>query len=170
MNYESVYSSEDSNDYDFALRRAEALGANDPGEVATTAFLSAMKNFNPEKGTFKGFLSVCVRYRFYDELRRQNARKETHIPIECLNEEIAFQSDQSLSNEDLAILSRALKTLSEKDRILIRLRFWRGQSYKTIAENEAFRRTTPAGLRKRFGRALSALRAVPELRREFQNN
>ena len=169
MNFQNWNSKHDEL-YLFALKSATYMRVDDPGGVALQATISACRAFNPKRGSFQGLLSACLRFKVLDEKRRTIRMAERFQRLDESHIAIVDETERASSRDASCAIDQVLKKLGEGDRLLLRLRFWEGKGYEEISCMREFRGSTSVSLRARVSRMLRALRAHPELKREFLNN
>lgn len=90
-------------------------------------------------GSPQGYLSVVVRNRVLDELRRNRLRWKG---ASAAQEWAGLETGSELTPDERIALERVLATISEEERLMIRLRFWEGYSIEAIAEHLGIRYST----------------------------
>ncbi len=124
--------------YGLALRivRDSAIAEDVIAETYIQAWQEA-KNFNPERGSPIAWLLTICRSRAIDMLRK-NDRAETHPMPETLNIDLPQHDDPSVlvnaMQEDTKVRF-ALESLSDQQRQVIALAFFRGYSHEEIAKH-----------------------------------
>jgi RNA polymerase sigma-70 factor, ECF subfamily len=90
-------------------------------------------------GSPQGYLSVVVRNRVLDELRKNQSRwRGSSAAQQRMDEE----TGSGVSAEERIVLERLLESLSDEERELVRLRFWEGYSIEDIAVHLGVRYST----------------------------
>lgn len=110
------------------------------GDVVQDVFLGVVRDFDGFRGdeaTFVGYLARLVRNRMIDSLRHHEASCRDQRRHTAGLEEVLSESRSPFSrlraNEDAAELQRALATLKDRDRALLRGRIEDGESFQQLA-------------------------------------
>lgn len=117
-------------------------------------------DFDPARGSFKGYVSGIARQLCIDEYRRQRSRICT-VPItdemaECVSDGQSVEVDAE-SGIARAELAEALQKLGRADRNVLVMRYYYGMTSAKIGEELHI---TDAAVRKRVSRALEKLRGL----------
>jgi len=135
------------------------LASADPEDAAQEVFIHLWQNagrFREELGTEVAFVSTLARRRLIDRRRRASRAPEiVSLDGEWMVDATNDPAAQVVASEEKAQISRCLGKLKERDRDVIELSIYEGQSQTEIAE----RLQTPLGTVKTLvRRALIQLR------------
>lgn len=123
--------------YLFAVNFAVCMRRDLTKDCIHDAFISIWTNRDklPPVSTVGGYLRICVRRKVIDALKKEPPLESTFLQAdaeyECSYEEvvIAFQEEQSTK----VALKEALSHLTNRQKEVIRLRFFENKNYEEIA-------------------------------------
>lgn len=128
----------------------------------TVAVLQEISRFDPEKGSFEGWITGFARNTARAWWRAMYSAKATLVDYDSvpLVEDRRNEPELSASGD----LEEALSVLNPIDQELLQMRFGSGMSFDEIADSANI---TSANARKRVSRAVETLRRQPALRQYF---
>lgn len=111
-------------------------------------------------GSVAGYLAVALRNTFSDMYRHRSRGKEVSLLDVFIQQDISGDTGPSQNDPLVSVLRKEVRALPEKDRDLLRLRFWKELTIAEIAEKQGERYSTVA---VRLFRLLKKLRTSVKL-------
>jgi RNA polymerase sigma-70 factor (ECF subfamily) len=144
----------------FALARRILRNDGDAEDVVQEVFSQVWRSasrYDTTRGTVAGWLLVMARTRAIDRLRARRITPEARAdaPLDSIPGNTVAPSDQVVSDEQAALVRRALEALPGEQRLALELAYFEGLTQSEIADRLA----TPLGtVKTRIRTALITLR------------
>ena len=147
------------------IRRFNAFEKEEAIDEAKMVLLEAILDYDESQGTFGNFLKHRLNYYFWDKAKIKSPisldyeSKDGENLMDTLSCDCDLEGD-FFAREEYKDLYDKIKSLDEKDVVLIRLKYWEGLSDKKIGE---IMDLAPKTIRNRHSMALKKLRKMYDI-------
>lgn len=119
----------------FLARTNELSLAEDLTSRTFEKALHGLDSFQWQGVPFSSWLFTIARNTFFDHLRSERGKKKTSLEATApVRSELPDQFEELVQREEYGFLEGAVLTLTEREREIVYLKFYEGQTNRTIAK------------------------------------
>lgn len=137
-------------------------------DLVSDVFLKVIaksNTYNNSKSELSTWIFTIAKNVVIDYYRKNKPTSYINEEIEKGNEKkFVVMQDEFTNTEDKLVLQKALKTLTERERTIIALKYYSGMDYKQIAEHIGKEKITPNNISVILNRALKKLKTILDVK------